>query len=66
MNVTPARRYRCAYHPTDAAGYPQTRASGELPTVQILARSAEQARRVAHAVTGCPIEAVERLEGDPL
>lgn len=62
MNITPTRRYRCAYHPRDAWGNPQVSESGVLPTVQLRAPSAEHARRVAHVVTGCVIESVEQIE----
>ena len=62
MHITPARSYRCAYHPRDAWGNPQASDSGVLLTVQFKAASAEHARRVAHVVTGCAIESVERVD----
>ena len=62
MNVLPARSYRCTYHPTDAYGSVQLSESGVLPIVQVKATSAEQAQRVAAAITGCAIESVERVE----
>ena len=64
MNITPTRSYRCAYHPVDAFGNAQVSESGVLPTVQLRAPSAEHARRVAHVVTGCAIESVERIEDE--
>ncbi len=62
MNVLLARSYRCTYHPTDAYGGTQLAESGVLPIVQVKAASAEQAQRVAAAITGCAIESVERVE----
>lgn len=62
MNILPLRSYRCAYHPIDAYGNVQLAESGVLPIVQVKAASAEQAQRVAHVVTGCAIESVERME----
>ncbi|MDD2728199.1 hypothetical protein [Malikia sp.] len=62
MQVTPARSYRCAYHPRDAYGNPQLSESGVLPVVQLKAASAEHALRAAAAITGCAIESVERVE----
>ena len=60
---TSTRSYRCHYTPTDWDGIPVTSESGVLPFVQLKAPDAEQAQRFAHAVTGCPINEVERLEG---
>lgn len=62
MQVTPARSYRCAYHPRDAYGGTQLSESGVLPVVQVKAASAEHAQRAASAITGCAIESVERVE----
>ncbi len=61
MQVTPARSYRCTYHPRDSHGSTQLSESG-LPIVQVKAASAEHAMRAAAAITGCAIESVERVE----
>lgn len=63
MHITPTRSYRCPYHPKDRLGYPQAADSGTLPFVQLKAATAEQARRLAHHVTGCPVVDAERVEG---
>lgn len=63
MQITPARSYRCSYHPKDRNGYPVAAESGVQPFVQVKAHSAEHAARAAFAVTGCPISHVERVEG---
>lgn len=60
---TSERSYRCHYSPTDQFGAPISSESGVLPYVQLQAADAEQAQRAAHAVTGCPIAEVQRLEG---
>ncbi len=57
------RSYRCHYTPTDRDGFPLPSDSGVLPFVQLQAASAELAHRAAHALTGCPIDEVQRLEG---
>lgn len=62
MQVTPTRSYRCTYHPQDGYGFPAPADTGVLPFVQLKARDAEDAQRKAHAVTGCPVSQVERLE----
>lgn len=56
------RRYRCSYTPLDRNHVPQTNDTGVLPTVQVQARNAEDAQRLAYATIGCPIVMVERLE----
>ena len=63
MQVTPTRSYRCPYYPKDHQGYPQASESGTLPFVQVKATNAEQAQRMAHHITGCPIGDAERVEG---
>ena len=63
MQVTPTRSYRCTYHPKGPGGYPVQSDTGVLPFVQVKATNAEHAQRAAHAVTGCAIASVERLEG---
>ena len=60
--ITPARSYRCSYHPKDFNGHPAPSEAGVLPFIQLKARDAEDALRKAHAVTGCPVSHVERLE----
>lgn len=60
---TSERSYRCHYTPTDRDGYPVPSESGVLPFVQLQANDAEQAQRLARALTGCPISEVQRLEG---
>lgn len=59
---TSERSYRCHYTPTDRDGYPVPSENGVLPFIQLQATDAEQAQRAAHAVTGCPIAEVTRLE----
>ena len=56
------RSYRCHYHPKDRNGYPAACDTGVLPFVQVKARDAEHAQRVAHQLTGCSISNVERLD----
>lgn len=59
----PARRsYRCAYTPLDRNRVPLVNDTGVLPTLQVQARNAEDAQRLAYATLGCPIVMVERLE----
>ncbi len=60
---TPASSYRCHYTPLDRDGFPVLTDTGILPFVQVQASGAEAAQRAAHAVTGCPIAEVQRLEG---
>ena len=57
------RHYRCSYTPLDRNRVPQTNDTGVLPTLQVQARNAEDAQRLAYATIGCPIVGVERLEG---
>ena len=56
------RSYRCHFHPKDRNGYPAACDTGVLPFVQVKARDAEHAQRVAHDLTGCSISNVERLD----
>ncbi|MDG2617725.1 hypothetical protein P7L53_15905 [Thermoleptolyngbya sichuanensis XZ-Cy5] len=56
--ANPSRSYRCYYHPLPDA----PAESGVLPYIQVLAASAEDAARRAHAVLGKPVDRVERLE----
>lgn len=56
--VTPTVRYRAYLRP---AGHDA--ALGVLPYIQLKAANAEHALRAAHAVTGQPVDSVERLEG---
>lgn len=63
MQVTPARSYRCSYHPKDLNGHPVAAESGVQPFVQVKAHSAEHAARAAQAVTGCVVSDVVRVEG---
>jgi hypothetical protein len=56
------RSYRCHYHPNDRNGFPAACDTGVLPFVQVKARDAEHAQRVAHDLTGCSISNVERLD----
>ena len=62
VQMSSTRSYRCHYHPKDRDGYPTPCDSGVLPFVQIRARDAENAQRIAHQITGCSISSVERLE----
>ena len=62
MSIQPARSYRCSYHPQDRQGYLAAAETGVLPFVQVKASTAEDAQRKAHAVTGCAISHVERIE----
>lgn len=57
--VTPTARYRAYLRPIGLEA-----AAGVLPFVQVKAVNAEHAMRAAHAVTGHPVEHVERLEGE--
>lgn len=59
---TSTRSYRCSYSPIDRDGFPAPTDTGVLPFVQLQATDAEQAQRAAHALTGCPIAEVQRLE----
>lgn len=59
---TPERSYRCHYTPLDRDGFPVATESGVLPFIQVKACDAEAAQRSAHALTGCPINEVERLD----
>lgn len=56
--VTPSASYRAYLRPAGLEA-----PSGVLPFVQVKAANAEHAMRAAHAVTGHPVEHVERLEG---
>lgn len=55
--------YRCTYTPLDRDRVPVLNDTGVLPAVQVRARNAEEAQRLAFATVGCPIVVVERLEG---
>ena len=59
---TSERSYRCHYTPNDRNGFPVPSESGVLPFIQLKANDAEQAQRAAHALTGCAIAEVQRLE----
>lgn len=59
---TPTRSYRCSYNPIDRDGFPVPTDTGVLPYVHVKADNAEQAQRAAHALTGCPISEVQRLD----
>jgi hypothetical protein len=56
------RSYRCHYHPKDRNGFPAACDTGVLPFVQVKARDAEHAQRVAKDLTGCSISNVEHLD----
>lgn len=56
--ITPTASYRAYLRP---AGLDAE--SGVLPFIQLKAINAEHAMRAANAVTGHPVESVERLEG---
>lgn len=60
---TSERSYRCHYTPLDRDRLPVLTESGILPFIQLRAAGAEAAQRAAHALTGCPIVEVQRLEG---
>jgi hypothetical protein len=62
MSKLRSRSYRCHYHPKDRNGYPAQCDTGVLPFVQLRARDAENAQRLAHQLTGCSISGVERIE----
>jgi hypothetical protein len=62
VNQDSPRSYRCHYHPKDRSGFPAACDTGVLPFVQVKARDAEHAQRVAHGLTGCSISNVERLD----
>lgn len=59
---TSKRSYRCSYTPQDRNGYPVATDNGVLPFVQVQAPGAEEAIRLAHATTGCPITEALRIE----
>lgn len=59
---TLGRSYRCHYTPVDWDRVPVPSESGVLPFIQLKAADAEQAQRAAHALTGCPIAEVQRLD----
>lgn len=59
------RSYRCAYTPLDLNRVPLASDTGVLPTLQVRARNAEEAQRLAFATIGCPIVMVERLDSTP-
>jgi len=60
--ITTKRKYRAYFTPLDQYRAPVSSESGVLPFVQLQAANAETAQRAAHAVTGCPIDRVERIE----
>ena len=62
MQVTLARSYRCSYHPMDGYGQPIQTEDGALPSIQLKAADAVDARRKAESVTGCIVADVERLD----
>jgi len=62
VNQDSPRSYRCHFHPNDRNGFPAACDTGVLPFVQVEARDAEHAQRVAHDLTGCSISNVERLD----
>ncbi|MBY0469459.1 MAG: hypothetical protein K2Q07_10835 [Burkholderiaceae bacterium] len=62
MEIRAKRPYRAYYTPLDQFRTPIACESGVLPFVQLRAADAEKAQRAAHAVTGCPIDRVERIE----
>jgi hypothetical protein len=62
VQVAPARSYRCTYTPLDRDGFPVPCDTGVLPFVQVKAGDAEEAQRAAHALTGCPVTEVQRIE----
>lgn len=59
---TSERSYRCHYTPNDRNGFPVPSESGVLPFIQLKANDAEHAQRAAHALTGCAIDSVTRIE----
>lgn len=63
MQIKVQRSYRCSYYPNDRFGSPLAADTGVLPFVQLKATDAEDAQRKAHAVTGCAVVGVERMEG---
>lgn len=61
MQKASTRSYRCNYHPLVGA-FAALCDSGILPFVQVQARNAEEAQRLAHHITGCAISDVQRLD----
>jgi hypothetical protein len=55
--------YRCTYTPLTIDGHPVPSESGLQPHVDVMATSADQAMRLAHAKTGCPVDNPTRIEG---
>ncbi|MDD2728304.1 hypothetical protein [Malikia sp.] len=62
MQVTLARSYRCTYDPRDGYGQTIQTEDGALPSIQLKAADAVDARRKAEGVTGCVVTDVERLD----
>lgn len=62
MHITATRTYRAYYTPLDQFRVPVATETGVLPFVQLQAANAEVAQRSAHAMTGCPIDRVERMD----
>lgn len=60
--VTPTRSYRCTYHPQADEGCLAPTSSGVWAYVEVKASDSRAAQRKAHAVTGCPVSQVERME----
>lgn len=60
--MSTSRSYRCTFTPIDRFGVPINTESGVLPWLQLRAKDAEQAARMAHASVGAPIVQVERIE----
>lgn len=66
MKTKTERSYRCSYVPKDRDGWPIASETGVLPFVQVKATSAEAAQISAHALTGCAVAHVERLDEVPV
>lgn len=61
MQKASTRSYRCSYHPLEGA-FAALCESGVLPFVQVQAKNAEEAQRLAHHITGCAISDIQRLD----
>lgn len=59
------RMFECRYHPASRAGVPIPNETGNLPSVQIAARTQAEAEKRAQAQVGHTIVETLRLDGIP-
>lgn len=65
MRKTTTQRYRCTYRPLTIDGFPVASESGVEPFIEVDARNAEEAARLAYAAKRCPITDAVRIEDAP-